>query len=325
MNSAARALTPTIAVAVEVVEGPNRGVSQTFAHPVWSIGRGPDNDLILSADVKVSRNHVEVRILGGQVFVRNLNSKNPMLLNGNLTTEGILISGGVVHIGHSTLRFKFESTGPSPSKTQAPYSLPSASIPSADPSKNTRRRFRMKETPLLSHPQFRAFGVLLILGLVGLWLFSDGPQVRKKEHGLRTSIDVSADVGSSEGEVKKILEERKEFDTPQYRLAQAQFVKGFRDYEQGQYERAMEAFQSARAFYPKHELATKYWTLAKRKFDEKVQSFMVQGRRYKGMQNYRLCQSSFAAVMMMIKDDKNAIYQEARQYYEECRLKASGS
>lgn len=347
MNSAARALSTAIQIQVEVIEGPNKGLRQSFTDVKWSIGRGPENHLVISSDIKVSRNHVEIRSMSAQVFARNLNPKNPMLIDGNLTVEAILKPGSLIQVGDSVLRLHFEQvpvgarlapvpanmssertnihspvTGVTNSSPGFPRQggLPGAAFPGTGP----RPIAPNYEIPLLSHPRFRMFLILGAVGLAVLWLLNEAPPSRKSL-GLRDSVAITAEVGTSESEVKRILDERREFDSPQYRLAQAQYIKGFRDYQQGQYARAMEAFQSARAFYPKHELATKYWTLAKRKFDEQVQSYMVQGRRYRGTQNYRLCQSSFAAVLMLIKDDRNAIYQEARQYHDECRLKAAGN
>lgn len=333
MSSAARSLSPAIQISVEIIEGPNKGLRQSFTDGRWTIGRGPENNFVVTSDIKVSRNHVEIRSMSAQVFVRNLNSKNPMLVDGNLTVEAIVKPGSLIQIGDTLLRLHFDqhaqphlsalttkgSTGLSQKKTRG-QAIPG----NFSQTPGFARPSAAMEIPLLSHPRFRMFGVLVIVGLAALWLMNEAPK-KRKDPGLRDSIAITADVGNSETEVKKILDERKEWDSPQYRLAQAQYIKGFRDYQQGQYARAMEAFQSARAFYPRHELATKYWTLAKRKFDEKVQAFMVQGRRYRGTQNYRLCQSAFAAVLMLIKDDKNPVYQEARQYHDECRVKAMGN
>lgn len=333
MTSSARALTPVFPVNVEVLEGPSKGIRQVFQEPFWTIGRGPENRLIISNDIKVSRSHVQIRSMSGQLFARNMNPKNAMLVDGNLTVEAILKSGSYIQIGDTVIRLTFDAGAAATQSTvmqsipRNPGVMPSASGGVASPSPmghvgRPRPVHRSAEVPLFSHPRFRFYFAIVLVGLALMWLMSGTPAKRKVET-IRDSVAVTADLGASESEIKRILDERKEFDTPQYRLAQAQYIRGFRDYQQGQYARAMEAFQSARAFYPKHELATKYWTLAKRKFDEQVQSFMVQGRRYHGKQNYRLCQSAFATVLMLIKDDKNAVYQEARQFHDECRLKAA--
>lgn len=164
--------------------------------------------------------------------------------------------------------------------------------------------------------------MIAVVGVAALWFLNDNPLGKKGEQ-IRDGVVVSEEMAKSDEELKALREamEKKGVDTPQFRLAEAQFIRGFRDYQNGQYARAMEAFQSARSFYPEHELATYYWKMAKRKLDERIQIYMIQGRRYKGVQNYRLCRSAFATVVKMVKNDRDPIYQEALRFHDECMLK----
>lgn len=337
--SAAPRVNQAMKVSIEVVQGHHSGFRQSFDKGRWTVGRGPENDLILGQDIKVSRSHLEVHAYASQVIVKNLNDKNVMLVDGRVMTEAILRPNSHVQVGDSVIKFAFQAgevgrpqmkvvpkDGGAPKATARMNQNTMMGRPTegaASPGNFSVPKNRTVDTPLMDNPRVRFYGIILVIGLAGLWLFNTQSQ-KKKEVGIRDSVAVTADVGNSAEELKKALEERKDFDTPQYRAAQAQFVKGFRDYRQGQYARAMESFQSARAYYPQHALAAKYWTLAKRKFDEQVQAYMLTGRRYLGTQNYRLCQSSFAAVMMQIKDDRNKIYQEAKQYFDECLVKGLG-
>lgn len=343
MNSA-RALAPGITVDVEIIQGPAKGGKASFNEPRWTIGRGPENRLVISQDIKVSRSHVEIRCLSSQVFARSLSKKNPMMIDGNLTVEGILKPGATLQIGETLLRFKYDNEAVQSAlalrqgavdparggqvargSAQPPAGVvfqPPGQLPPQYPPPRAPRR--TVEPPLMANPKFRFYLLIIGLGLGAYYFFNETPAQRRVQP-IRDSSVINVDVETSETEVKRLTEERKDFASPQYQLAQAQFIKGFRDYQKGQYSLAMESFQAARGFYPRHELATKYWTLAKRRFDEQVQGFMIQGRRYRGSQNYRLCQSSFAAVLMLVKDDKAPIYQEARQYHDECRIKGAGS
>jgi predicted component of type VI protein secretion system len=331
VSGAAPRLNQAMKISIEVVQGHHAGFRQSFEKGRWTVGRGPENDLILGQDIKVSRSHLEIQAFAAQVIVKNLNDKNVMLVDGRVMTEAILRPNSHVQVGDSVIKFSFQAG--EQKRPQMKVVPKDGAFNPATPRMNQNTTLgangynmpgpRTVDTPLLDNPRVRFYGVVLVVGIFGLWLFNSSNKV-KKDPGLRDSVAVSADVGNSEAETKKALEERKDFDTPQYRAAQAQFVKGFRDYRQGQYARAMESFQSARAYYPQHALAAKYWTLAKRKFDQQVQAYMLTGRRYLGTQNYRLCQSSMAAVLMQIKDDRNAIYKEAKQYFDECSVKGLG-
>lgn len=349
--SAAQALSSAMTpITVEVMRGPHQGLKHVFQLGKWTVGRGPENALVLAQDLKISRTHIEIQTLNSQVFVRNISQKNIMMVDGMLAVETILKPDAVIQIGDSYLRFRFErppdktnlravASGGSTAGGQSSLTPFGSANSLAAKNQTSAPAFPgvtgaassvrpppppAVEIPLLSHPRFRFFAILVGIGLAGLWLYNQ-EDIKRSRQGLRDGIVVSEEVGKSNQEVERIREEIKTrgLETPQYRLAEAQFIKGFRDYQQGQYGRAMEAFQSARSFYPEHPLATRYWTLAKRKFDERVQQYMLQGRRYLGTQNYRLCESSYATALMLLKDDKNPTYQEARQFYDECRLKAS--
>lgn len=350
--SAAQSLNSALSVTIEIVRGPHKGFVQTFQQNKWTAGRGPENDLVLAQDLKVSRNHVEVECTGAQVFVRNTSQKNIMMIDGLLAIETIMKPESVVQIGETYIRFKFERpiektplrAVPSPQVVTAqPANVPAAAgagvsravgmpgnpgagavgFPSQTPGFPGRPKPPPEvELPLFSHPRFRFYSMIAVVGVVVLW-FLNGEVINKPAEKIRGTVTVTEDMAKSEDELKAIRESmaKKGVDTPQFRLAEAQFIRGFRDYQNGQYARAMEAFQSARSFYPEHELATHYWTLAKRKQDERVQIYMIQGRRYKGVQNYRLCRSAFATVVKMVKNDRDPTYQEALRFHDECALK----
>jgi pSer/pThr/pTyr-binding forkhead associated (FHA) protein len=328
--SAAPKLNAVTKVTLEILQGPHMGLRQSFEKIQWSVGRGPENDLILAQDIKVSRNHLQIQATNGQVLVKNINSRNVMLAEGKASVEVLLKSGSQIQVGDSLIKFEFENMISSPKPEMKVVPRPATQAPAENFSSfNTRikthsgvipNRPTHVEPSLLASPKFRFGAMIVVVGLVILWI-AQSEVAKKRGKGLRDSVAMNADMAKSETEVKQLIEDRRDQDSPQYRLAQAQFIKGFRDYQQGQFARAMEAFQSARAFYPAHELANKYWTLSKRKLEEKAQAHMQMGRRYLGTSQYRMCQSSFAAVMMLVKDDRNPAYIEARQFYNECQLK----
>lgn len=342
--SSAPSLSNALPITVEVIEGPHKGHRQTFESRGWKVGRGPENDLVLARDQKISRVHIHVESNGQQVFVKNVSKSNVMMVDGLLSVDAIVKPGGTVKVGESVIRLYFEMPQSRPvlsvvSHEVGPHGATMPGLPV-----NTRTgtlpgqippvgglgqvHFRQPppqvDMPLFSHPKFKFYGIIGVVVLFGLWMFNS-ESIRRQVEKLRSGITVNEEMATSDKELEVIREEmrKKGVDTPQFRLAEAQFIKGFREYQQGQYSRAMEAFQSARSFYPEHELATRYFTLARRRFDERVQMHMITGRRYLGAQNYRLCQSSFAAAMMLLKDDTNPTYLEARQFHEECRVKGS--
>lgn len=180
--------------------------------------------------------------------------------------------------------------------------------------------------PPSSGGRFKMYAVVGVILLVGAYFFSQEQVRKRREVKLRDVVSTEVAITESQSEYEKTMKEieKKGQDTIQYRLSQEQYLRGFRDYRQGQYVRAMEEFQAALSFYPNHELARKYYTLAKRKFDEQIQFNMVQGKRYYGVRNYRLCMGYYSTVIKMKKDERDPIRREALQYHNECEIKMRG-
>ncbi len=70
---------------------------------VLRIGRGPDNDVVVS-DLSVSRHHAELRRTGDAYQIVDLNSHNGTFVNGQRVGSAPLAEGDIVGIGPSTFR-----------------------------------------------------------------------------------------------------------------------------------------------------------------------------------------------------------------------------
>lgn len=167
--------------------------------------------------------------------------------------------------------------------------------------------------------------MLIVLLLVGglIWYFLGNNNKSKNKFKIRSESDVQKAIDESTHVIEEIknTKEKKGQDSIQYQKAQEYYIAGFRDYMKGQYARAMQNFQASLSFYPNHELARKYYSQAQRKFEQQVDQSMNLGRKYYQKQNYEMCKSSYANVMIMLKDSSKLKYREAKQYYDECSLK----
>jgi uncharacterized RDD family membrane protein YckC len=70
-----------------------------------SIGRDPSNDVVLP-DAMVSRRHAVIEYRGSQYFLRDCNSSNGSLINGDRISERGLRDGDLVAIGTARLLFR---------------------------------------------------------------------------------------------------------------------------------------------------------------------------------------------------------------------------
>ena len=78
-----------------------------LARALLSIGRDPSNDVVLP-DAMVSRRHAVIEYRGSQYVIRDCNSSNGSLVNGDRVSEKNLKDGDLVAIGTARLLFREE-------------------------------------------------------------------------------------------------------------------------------------------------------------------------------------------------------------------------
>ena len=89
-----------------VIGGNDRGREFLLEAHDYRIGRGTDNDIILT-DIAVSRHHVVFRYDGARHHVRDLGSGNGTLLNGDpLDAEKLVQDGDQLELGNTMMRFE---------------------------------------------------------------------------------------------------------------------------------------------------------------------------------------------------------------------------
>ncbi len=428
--TAAPVLSSTVKFKVTVSSGKNPGQSFVFDKQSITIGRGPENDLVFSNDSRMSRNHLEIRVQGGQLFVRNISQRNHVMVNNEKVEDTRLEDGeSFIQIGGTLLQVGLEpgsavasaagsnddrtiavssasspaqasdstrsvlvptsadplpnrSSGKAPppappmssrykddpparavkpqavAKVPAPTPTPKPSAPPKmaavassdaplfipDPTPISVMPTSAMPSPAYAAPpppppsrsmpavasggnsRMRFYIIIAVVGAAVAYLLLDDGAKKKAEVNIRTEGDVSRAIEESARAVQEIQRKQSSAgqDTAQYKAAQEHYIRGFRDYRQGQYARSMQSFQAALSFYPSHELARKYYVQAQRKFEAQVDFAMSQGRKYYQKNNYRMCQSSFANVMIMVKDPSRPKYKEAKQLYDECSLRLDG-
>ena len=343
--SAAPVLLKLLKISMDVSLGPNQGEKYTFEKPSITIGRGPENDLVFAQDVKVSRQHLQLIVTHDQVWVKNLSARNVLAVDGEICTEKSLRPGAILRFGDTELKINFDQVG-GPIQAAPPLGAelalvgkkvpgaPMAGLPMNPPAGGLAHP---PPPPIRPAPAYRPsassggssrvkfYVIIGVVAVIGYFLMQD--QIKKRNQiKLRDSVSTELSINQSQSEFDKVSKdiETKGQDTIQYRLAQEQYLRGFRDYRQGQYIRSLEEFQAALSFYPNHELARKYYTLSKRKFDEQIQFNMIQGKRYYGVENFRLCMGYYSTVIKMKKDERDPLRREALQYYNECEIKLRG-
>ncbi|MGZ3742238.1 MAG: FHA domain-containing protein [Pseudobdellovibrionaceae bacterium] len=337
---------------IKIQRGPLAGQSYSFEKAVVQIGRSAENDLILSNDLHASRNHAEIRWDGTDLQIVNISSKNFLAVNGSQVESAKLESGAIVVVGDTEFYIDLDSSSgneliepktkvhfpDTPEKSESPGPVlvpPTPILQQTSPSPIDMKAFanpppskaRPQRAPRMggssSNSKVKFYAVVAIIGVMFIWLMTS-KVAKKKELSIRSAEQIENDLEVSREEVKEFEVRKEKLDNVQFRKAQENYIRGFRDYKQGNFGRAKESFQVVLNLDPENELATRYYQLAKLKFDELAKFHMLQGNRYREKKNWRMCKASYFNVMTMVNNNQDPLYKEARQYYDQCSLALEG-
>lgn len=321
-----------------VMNGAMKGSVRLMKFAEFTIGRSQECEFILTDDPKVSRRHASVKCIGDGCEVTSLNEKNRVEVNGREVDYVLLKSGDILKLGDTEIQF--HNVPLHESRNAIPMNVPKGielemspptnpTYPAAPANLYSSPKPQQRPRPTPPRPQSQdnlnrlfIYGGLLLLGI---WLFSGSPQ-KKKETDIRTEQQIQTDIEAAE-KLRELSEQRNQkrqngsLTTTQ---AQENYVRGFRDYKKGQYERAVVSFQACLALNPDHALCNRYLRLSQRKFNELIQYQMVLGRKYRDQNQYKSCRSAFRNVMVMVKDANSATYKEAKANYEACNSLVEG-
>jgi pSer/pThr/pTyr-binding forkhead associated (FHA) protein len=309
--SAAPALMPSAETKWTVLNGAMAGSVRLMKMPAFTIGRSPECEFIIIEDPKCSRRHAEVRWTANGCEIVSVADANPVIVNGREVSAALLNDDDVVAVGNTELRFNSTSVSlarrdESPAATRYTV-MPRADVPTRP------QKIKVKRNP-------RTLVIYAVVGIAVLYLFTLPSAKKKAELTLRTESQIQADIDAA----NKMNEAAQ--NSPNHhversitaRQAQENFVRGFRDYRKGQFERALDGFQACLALDPSHPLCNRYMRLAQRRFNELVQYNIVLGRRYRDQAQYQACRSAFRNVMVMVKDAAAPAYREAKANYDAC-------
>jgi len=338
MRSAnALSLSPASETKWTVIAGPMKGAVRLMNLPSFAVGRSSECEFVILNDANCSRKHGQVQWSDEGYEVVSLNDSNLVLVNGKPVTRSRLSDSDVVTFGNTEIIFNLTTlptVGPAglPSLHAVPSMPASMPPPAYPPSPYARPDHSSAQRPYRPSPGHSApksKNKLIIIAVIGgliIWFFSIDSKKKKEALKLRTEQQITEDIDTA-NKLKEAADSTrgKKVDLSLTgRQAQENYVRGFRDYRKGQYERALESFQACLALNPTHSLCNLYTRLANRKFGELVQFHIVLGRKYRDQNQFQACRSSFRNVMVMVKDANSASYKEAKANYEACNALLQG-
>ncbi|MEE6251195.1 MAG: FHA domain-containing protein [Bdellovibrionota bacterium] len=289
------------------MSGNDRGKAIKLLKPRIVIGRNPNCDLVLN-DNRCSRKHAAILLEENGVFVENLNPKNKTYIHGQEIQKFALIPGTEIQCGDTSLFFQLEIF-----ETPAPKLQ---SVGKASKSKNTAQSQGIKPFHIILGLVIAAFAGLLLMD----------------EEKVDNDIQFRNEESIAE-EITETFKRKQELETQyyssgkdsrQYLEAEANYLRGFREYREANYNRAISYFSAALSLYPQHELADRYLKQAHRKREEEIQYTLGMANSLKEKAQYKKAISYYRHVMILVNDNSSLAYKEAQSLLEECQLKLKG-
>jgi pSer/pThr/pTyr-binding forkhead associated (FHA) protein len=88
MNGATAVKHPPAELLLTIMSGEDKGVSYKLLGETISLGRAPENDVVIN-DHKASRNHARLERRTEGCWIKDLESRVGILLNGKPVTENV--------------------------------------------------------------------------------------------------------------------------------------------------------------------------------------------------------------------------------------------
>ena len=313
------AAAPQSVYTLTVLSGADRGVVYKLFSGRITIGRGSENTIVIGDDPKISRQHALIIIGSTGAQISDSSERNKMIVNGQETKSCELQPGTVIQLGDTKLMFK----------SAAPLAMTSTTSPaSSEVMQNNvlRPSFSNLKKSQGNRPLF--YTVLGAVVLLVVWLGS-----QKHKNPVTVPMGGDAQIKSTIKTDQKIVNDieaeraKNGMNSQQYAEAERQFIEGFREYEKGQYDRSIEAFEACTTLFPNQQTelyrqCNVYLQLAQTRFQELIQFELNLGAKYKDQGQYRACIAAYRNVMFMVEAQNvpsdRKIFDLARAGHDAC-------
>lgn len=320
---------------IAVRSGPDAGAVYQLLPPRVSIGRDPESNNVVVNDPKVSRNAAVIEFSPEEISILDISGRAKLTVNGQ-SGERLSIKGGdLIRVGDSELSFIVEalqlpSIIPGPQDMNGDFGAPLALAGQHEPrSRGPQMGGASAPRPSTHRPAPKkssrgTFYAVVAIVVGGLIYIGMSDQVAKKlDKGLRTTSEIEKDIADTDARNADVVKKRAfrtEEEKTRYEEAQKHYIEGFRDYQKGNYTRAMRSFETARAIDPEHVLARRYYRQAEKQRDEGITNSLLEGRRYREKNMYTRCSAAISKALVMMPNREDLKYKQAEAMKKECDL-----
>lgn len=310
---------------ISVRAGPATGATYQLLPPRVTIGRDPTSNSVVVNDPRVSRNAAIIEFEPDQITILDISGKGKLTVNGNHGERHSLKGGDIIRVGDSELAFVVEAMQlPAVPQAHAPlansggFSEPQMGGSAAPrQQRSSKSSGKKQKTPTM----FYLIVAALLGGLIYVGTSEQGP--KKLDSGLRSTSEIEKEISDTDARVSAVAKKRAfktEEEKTRFEEAQKHYLQGFRDYQKGNYARAIISFETAMGLDPENVLAKRYYRLAQKQKDEAVTNLLLEGRRYREKNMYARCSAAIEKALVLMNNKDDLKYKEAEKIKQECDL-----
>ncbi|HAR43880.1 MAG TPA: hypothetical protein DCS07_14805 [Bdellovibrionales bacterium] len=309
---------------LKVIQGPDYGCVYVLLRSRATIGRGDENDIIIS-DLKASRIHAEIVGTGDTWNIRDLASANGMLLNGAPTRGGRLKLKDTFKIGETTFEFVAAEAG------TMMLIAPPRDIKQIEAEQAAFEAQRKRARGIDSSGSLLGGGAG-VRGAAG-----SGGNRTKLYLGAGAVLMLVLFLGKDEQAPRQKKPEKLEAqrDLASYlpkgaeaavnRTAEMFYRSGFREFREKNYLRARVQFETVLQIAPGHRLATLYLENCNREITQEVKFHLEVGKKSQSAGKLKDARGHFESVLRLLhRAQSDESYIVAKEQLDSVRKEMKG-
>lgn len=304
---------------IAVRSGPDAGAVYQLLPPRVSLGRDPASNNVVINDPKVSRNAAVIEFSPEEIVVIDVSGRSKLSVNGRAGERMSIRGGDVLRLGDTELDFIVEALQLAmPPALVSPGAQIGGAAMSPPPPMGAHKAAAKKQG---GRGPFYMIVALIFGGLI--YIGTSEQAAKKLDRGLRTTSEIEKEISDTDARIAEAAKKRSfrtEEEKTRFEEAQRHYLEGFRDYQKGNFTRAMRSFETARAIDPEHVLARRYYRQAEKQRDEGVTQLLLEGRRYREKNMYSRCAAAIEKALVLMPNKEDLKYKQADAMKKECEL-----
>lgn len=268
--------------------GPNKGIAYFIMGNRIVLGRSEKADVRVM-DIKTSREHAEIVLVGKDYVITDLGSQNGIVVNDLKVQQHILNNGDKIIIGQTVYRFSTVEVKGHPDKNKE------AETEFKDPSFDDKPKGK-KSNLILT--------VIILIAISILFLEGDGTSDNIEDaKPSRYKMDEMGDPFTAS------LRQKKKEDRSAQEKMNVYFHQGLREYREGNYFRAIAEFQHALSWSPGDALAEFYLRKTREALDKQIEAYFTSAKRDEESLKFQGAIISYCAIVRLMYN-----YQDDERY-----------